>query len=396
MAGAPRPRARDIGLRIGLLPPGPTNSIVDVPSVRVGHATVWRDEPDPPAGRGIARTGVTVIVPHAIEDGFRYRFPAGVDVLNGAGEMTGFLTAREWGVIQTPIFLTSTLAVGRVYDAAVAIIGEAMPGSAEVFIPVVAECDDSGLSRPIPVQVGFDDVRAAVDAACTPDSGPVAMGAVGAGTGMRSFGLKGGIGSASRVVLPAHRASNEADDGAPKYTVGVLVLANFGQLDRLTLDGVRVGHALRSEGWPEAGASGSGDDQPGAEGSCIGVVATDAPLRGDQLERLARRVGLGLARVGSTAHHGSGEIFIAFSTGLLLPAGPGWAAGGDYASAIVGDEYLNPFFGAVVEATEEAVVDCLFAAETVTGRGGNVVPGLPIERTREILAAAGVLEEPTR
>ncbi|HLA16261.1 MAG TPA: P1 family peptidase [Candidatus Limnocylindrales bacterium] len=388
MAGTPRPRARDIGLRIGVLPPGPTNSIVDVPNVTVGHATVWRDEPDPPAGRGVARTGVTVVIPHTIEDGFRHRYPAGVDVLNGAGEMTGATAVREWGVIQTPIFLASTLAVGRVYDAAVAIIGEAMPRSAEVFIPVVAECDDGALSRPLPVQVSEGDVRAAVAAATGQASGPTAMGAVGAGTGMRCFELKGGIGSASRLVQPVHRWSESPSPDAASYTVGALLLANFGELGRLTIGGVPVGRTLRAEGWP--GVAG-GRERPGlrgAEGSCIGVVATDAPMSGRQLERLARRVGLGLARTGSTAHHGSGEISIAFSTGLRLPHAPSVP---ESDVRLVDDEYLDPFFAAVVEATEEAVIDCLFAAETVVGRNGSIVPGLPVDRTRELLEAAGAL-----
>jgi D-aminopeptidase len=390
MAGSPRPRARDIGLRIGLLPPGPTNSIVDVADVTVGHATVWRDEPGPPDGRGVARTGVTVISPHRIGDALQYRYPAGVAVLNGAGEMTGLLTVREWGAILTPIFLTSTLAVGRVYDAAVSILAEAEPAFDEVFIPVVAECDDSGLSDPIPVQVDADDVRAAVTDAGRSSAGPVAMGAVGAGTGMRCFELKGGIGSASRRVRPVHRWSEEPANDGPTYTVGVLVLANFGELGRLTIGGVMVGRILRNEGWP--GVAG-GRERPGvrgAEGSCIGVVATDAPLMGHQLERLARRVGLGLARAGSTAHHGSGEIFIAFSTGAPQPVRP---PGPEADVRQVGDEYLDPFFAAVVEATEEAVVDCLLAADTTTGRGGRVTPGLPIERTREILERAGALGE---
>ena len=391
MAGTPRPRARDIGLRIGLLPTGPTNSIVDVAHVTVGHATVWRDEPDPPDGRGVARTGVTVIVPHAIEDGFRYRYPAGVDVLNGAGEMTGAATIREWGVMQTPIFLTSTLAVGCVYDAAVAILGESMPGSAEVFIPVVAECDDSALSRPLPVQVSADDVRAAIVGATGQASGPVAMGAVGAGTGMRCFELKGGIGSASRVVRPVHRWSDEAAADASAYAVGVLLLANFGELGRLTIDGVHVGRVLRAEGWPGAGGGRERAGIRAAEGSCIGVVATDAPLSGRQLERLARRVGLGLARTGSTAHHGSGEMFVAFSTGIRRPHAPPAA---EVEVRLVDEEYLDPFFAAVVEATEEAVVDCLFAAETVVGRAGLIIPALPIERTGEILEAAGALRGP--
>jgi D-aminopeptidase len=388
MAGSPRPRARDLGLRIGLLPPGPTNTIVDVPSVAVGHATVWRDELEPPAGRGVARTGVTAILPGPLDRGLRDRVWAGADVLNGAGEMTGFATVREWGQLLTPILLTSTLAVGRVYDATVAILADAVPDYREVFIPLVGECDDSLLSDPVPVQVTEADVRAAIAAATGIDGGPVAMGAVGAGTGMRCFELKGGIGSASRVVQPVSRWSDRPADDAPAYSVGVLLLANFGELGRLTIDGVHVGRALRSDGWPEAGGGRERGGIRAAEGSCIGVVATDAPLAPRQLERLARRVGLGLARAGTTAHHGSGEMFVAFST-ATHPRHARPTAEEDLRS--VDDEYLDPFFAAVVEATEEAVVECLLAAETVTGRRGTVVPALPVDRTREILAAAGAL-----
>jgi D-aminopeptidase len=389
MAGSPRPRARDLGLRIGLLPPGPTNTIVDVAEVAVGHATVWRDEPEPPAGRGVARTGVTAILPGPLDRGLRERVFAGVEVLNGAGEMTGFATVREWGQLATPVLLTSTLAVGRVYDATVAILAEAVPEYREVFIPLVAECDDSVLSDPVPVQVDEADVRSAIAAAAGVEGGPVAMGAVGAGTGMRCFELKGGIGSASRVVQPVHRWSDHPGEDAPAYTVGVLLLANFGELGRLTIDGVRVGRTLRGEGWPAVGGGRERGGIRGAEGSCIGVVATDAPLAPRQLERLARRVGLGLARAGTTAHHGSGEMFVAFSTAARPRR---TAPGGDEDLRFVDDEYLDPFFAAVVEASEEAVVECLLAAETVTGRRGSVVPALPIDRTREILAAAGVLE----
>jgi D-aminopeptidase len=388
MAAGPRPRARDLGLRIGLLPPGPTNSIVDVPPVAVGHATIWRDEPAPPAGRGVARTGVTVILPGPLGDGLSDRLAAGVDVLNGAGEMTGAATIREWGHLMTPVVLTSTLAVGRVFDATVAILADAVGEFREVFIPVVSECDDSVLSEPIPVQVDEADVRAAFDAARGRGGGPIAMGAVGAGTGMRCFELKGGIGSASRVVQPVHRWSDRPAAEARQYTVGTLVLANFGELGRLTIDGVPVGRILRDDGWPGAGGGGERSGMRGAEGSCIGVVATDAPLMPGQLERLARRVGLGLARVGTTAHHGSGEMFLAFSTAAHPRLG---TASGEEDVRALDDEFLDPFFAAVVESTEEAVIECLLAAETVTGRQGTIVPALPVERTREILVDAGVI-----
>ncbi|HEX8940734.1 MAG TPA: P1 family peptidase [Candidatus Limnocylindrales bacterium] len=380
---AARGRARDLGLRIGLLPSGPTASIVDVPGVRVGHATVWRDEPPPPLGRGVARTGVTAILPAEPASLFHARVPAGGAVLNGAGEAIGLTGIREWGLLESPILLTSTLAIGRVYDATVELLTELDPaiGRDDVLIPCVAECDDARLNDARTVQVAAADVRAAVEGARGAEAGASPVGAVGAGTGMICCQLKGGIGSASRIV-PLGDAS---------WTVGVLVLANFGRLERLTVDGVRVGETLAVEGWPAAGlprgthlpgrAAARGEDQ----GSCIVVVATDAPLLGAQLERLARRAGLGLARVGSFAGHGSGEIFLACSTGLRVPrGGPALVE-----QRHVADEALDPLFAAVVEATEEAVLDSLVAADTVTGRDGATVPALPLERTVELLRAAG-------
>jgi D-aminopeptidase len=399
-----RRRPRELGLRIGLLPTGPTNSIVDVAHVSVGHATVWRDEPPPPDGRGIARTGVTAIVPFDGYGLFDDRVAAGTAVLNGAGAAIGRSGIEEWGVIETPIFLTSSMAIGRVYDSAVALLhrSEAVRGRGEAIMPVVAECDDGFLDQGFPIQVEERDVLAAFDDAAGPEAGPVAGGAVGAGTGMRAFGLKGGIGSSSRVVAPRHRWSGGADaDAETPYTVGALVLANYGELARLTIDGVRVGEVLAAEGWPSAGIG--GDDEGaaetarlaavapvarGADGSCIVVVATDAPLLPGQLRRLAVRAGLGLARTGSIAHHGSGEIFLSFSTGLRVQRGRPQAL---RTLEHIDDEYLDSFFGAVVEATEEAAIDAIFRADTVHGRDGHVVPALPVGRTLELLASAGRL-----
>jgi D-aminopeptidase len=396
-----RPRARELGVRIGIMPPGPTNSIVDVSAVAVGHRTVWRDEPSPPDGRGIARTGVTAIVPFGGYQLFRERVPAGVAVLNGAGVAIGRSGIEEWGVLETPIFLTSSMAIGRVYDAAVSALmaSELVSGGGDPCMPVVAECDDGFLNLSFPVQVDEADVHGAMAAAVGAEAGPVRSGAVGAGTGMRAFGLKGGIGSASRRVAPAHRWAEIAlPPGEDAYTVGALVLANYGELDRLTIDGVRVGEVLLAEGWPAAGLHGTASRMPaearmtaearGADGSCIVVVATDAPLLPHQLRRLAVRAGLGLARTGSIAHHGSGEIFLAFSTGLRIPRGSGDPL---HRVAYVDDEYLDPIFGAVVEATEEAAIDSIFTADTVVGRAGRGVPGLPIGRTLELLRAAGRL-----
>ena len=357
-----RLRARELGIEIGFLPTGPTNTITDVPGVLVGHTTVWRDEPDPPAGRGVARTGVTVIVPHGVGDVFRTPVPAGVAVLNGAGELTGTIELREWGLLETPIVLTATMQVGRAYDALVEAMCAADPecGLTRVVIPVVGECDDSWLNDARRVQITTDDVRAAL-AAATADAVP--LGVVGAGTGMITCGYKGGIGSASRVLA----------DGS---VVGVLALSNWGEAHRLVVDGVPVGRSLVTEaaGGRAAGAGGP----PDPAGSCLVVVATDIPFGSRTLERLATRCGLGLARCGSTAHHGSGEIFVAFST----------AATPDAALDTDG-ERLDECFGAVVEATEEALIDALFAATAVTGRAGRTVAGLPVDTVLAALRAAG-------
>jgi len=207
---------------------------------------------------------------------------------------------------------------------------------------------------------------------------------------MICYELKGGIGTASRLVQPIDRRASwataerrRASAAGPTYTVGALAMTNFGRIERLTIDGVRVGETLVAEGWPDAGVR-----RDRERGSCIVVIATDAPLLGPALERLARRAGLGLARTGSVAGHGSGDIFLAFSTGVRIPRGSARAL---WTVELVDDEYLDPFFGAVVDATEAAVIDSLFRADTVEGRDGHVVPGLPVDRTLGLLAAAGRL-----
>jgi D-aminopeptidase len=344
------PRLREHGISLGRLQPGVLNAITDVAGVAVGHVTVWRDEPDPPDGRGVARTGITAVLPRSLPALLSEPVPAGAAVLNGAGEMTGFIQVSEWGVIDSPVYLTSTHAVGRVYDGAVAAAVAADPsvGVDDVVIPLVAECDDSRLSEARVVQVEAADVGRAVEAA---SPGPVPEGAVGAGTGMTAFGYKAGIGTVSRL-LPSGG------------TVGVLVLANFGVRHQLRIDGVGIGEAFGGGGGPGGG-------------SCIAVVATDVPLSAHGLGRVARRAGLGLARTGSVAHHGSGEIFIAFSTGAAQEPVPG--------------DVLNEAFAATVEATEEAVLNALWAAPDVEGRAGRIVPGIPHDAVLELLAAHGSL-----
>jgi D-aminopeptidase len=331
------PRARDLGIRIGQLPTGPTNSVLDVAGVGLGHATVHRDEPS------VARTGVSCLL--LAEDAYRRPVPAGGAVLNGAGECTGFLTAQEWGSAETPVYLTSTMQLGRVYDAACVIELERDTEVAEdVVIPIVGECDDSHLNDCRRMQLTHDDVRAAHVAAFASRgaTAPPDEGAVGAGTGMSCLGFKGGIGTASRVTAGGH-------------TVAVLLLTNFGSRDQLRVDGVPVGRLLPPP--PSAPAK--------PAGSCIGVVVTDAPVDAASCQRLARRVGLGLARAGSVATHGSGEIFLAFGTGMRLDR--------DQAPdrSVLGGRALDPLFAAVVEAAEESVLNSMFGAPTTVGRDGN-------------------------
>ena len=337
-------RLRDHGLRIGEFEAGPRNSITDVEGVTVGHVTVRRDEPDPPDGRGVARTGVTAIVPGSLDGLVRTPIRAGTAVLNGAGELTGSIQIAEWGCIETPVYLTSTMAVGRIYDGAVAaaVASDPSVGTENFVIPVVGECDDGWLNDARTVQVEAQDVSRALGKA----GKDVEEGAVGAGTGMICFGWKGGIGTASRVVGGA--------------AVGVLALTNFGAPKQLRIDGVPVGRLLEQP-------------PPGREtpaGSCIVVIATDAPLGGHSLTRLARRAGLGLGRTGSVGHHGSGEIFVALST-----------AQGPEAQ----DFDRNAFFAAAVDATEESVLNSLWAAEDVEGRAGRIIRALPREPVLELL-----------
>jgi D-aminopeptidase len=358
------PRVADLGIRIGRLPSGPTDSVLDVPEAGMGHSTVWRDEPAPPEGRGVARTGVTVIDPGG--NPFRFPIPAGGAVLNGAGECTGFLSAAEWGLIESPIFLTSTMQLGRVYDAACELLmaEDDGIGNPDVIIPVVAECDDSFLSDPRRMQVSRNDVARALAEARDSEGSfiPPAEGAVGSGTGMSCLGFKGGIGTSSRLI----------PDGS---TVGVVVMTNFGERARLTVDGVPIGQLLTA---PSTTAS----PAPPA-GSCIVVVLTDGPLDAAACSRLARRAGLGLARTGSTAAHGSGEIFLCAATGLRAPRGQ------VSSERPVSGSALNAYFEAVVDATETAVLNSLLQAPTVTGHLGNTSEGLPSDEVVRLLKAHG-------
>ncbi len=364
----PRPRIRDLGVRPGVLPTGPLNAITDVEGVRVGHRTIVR---------GVAvRTGVTAILSHG-GDLFHDKTPAAVYVGNGFGKAAGFLQVAELGNLEAPIVLTNTLSVGRAVEAVVAWT-LARPGNEDVrsVNAVVGETNDGHLNDIRGMHVSRDDVWAAIDDA---EGGAVAEGSVGAGTGTRAFGWKGGIGTASRR-LP---------ESLGGHTVGVLVQTNFGGV--LTVDGARVGEALGRYSFHDqlAGAA-VGEAPEGDPGSCMIVVATDAPLLSRNLERIARRAVLGLARTGSFLSNGSGDFVIAFSTRTLRPVGrtPGGSPSPRQVEVLPNDA-MSPLFLATVEAVEEAVLNSLTRATTVRGRDGHVAEAIPIERLREALAAAG-------
>ena len=351
-----RPRIRDLGVKPGVLTPGPENAITDVGGVRVGHRTIIE-------GNSI-RTGVTAVVPHS-GNLFLQKVPAAVHVGNGFGKAAGFLQVEELGNLETPIILTNTLAVGTAVDA---VVGWtlARPGNENVrsVNAVVGETNDGWALNDIRARrVRPEDVVAAIEAA---KSGPVPEGSVGAGTGTVAFGWKGGIGTSSRR-LPAALGG---------WTVGALVQTNFGGL--LTIDGVRVGERLGRFSFREelAAAPGTGD------GSCMIVLATDAPLSARNLERLSKRAMLGLARTGSFVGNGSGDFVIAFSTRNLVPYDPKETL---RRVEELENDAMDPLFLAVVECVEEAVYNSLTRATTVTGAGGRTVEAIPIDRLRELL-----------
>ncbi len=349
-----RPRIRDLGVRPGILPPGKWNAITDVAGVRVGHATMIEGDS--------VRTGVTAILPHG-GNLFQSKVPAAVYVGNGFGKAAGFLQVRELGNLETPIVLTNTLSVGTAVEAVVAWTLE-QPGNEEVrsVNAVVGETNDGHLNDIRGRRVSAKDVRAAIAAA---GAGAVAEGSVGAGTGTIAFGWKGGIGTSSRV-LPAKL-------GGYAYTVGALVQSNFGGI--LTIDGVRVGEKLGKYDFQE--------DLAASAGSCMIVLATDAPLSSRNLERLARRAVLGLARTGSYMANGSGDFVIAFSTANLVPYEPKRPV---HVIEDLENDAMSPLFLAAVESVEEAVYNSLTRATTVTGYRGAKVEALPIERLKALLA----------
>jgi D-aminopeptidase len=361
-----RCRARDLGIRVGRYKPGRWNALTDVAGVKVGHSTIIRGAAGPlKVGKGPVRTGVTAILPNS-GNVFAERVVGGGFILNGAGEVSGMTQLLEWGLIETPIFLTNTLSVGAVSDAAVSWMVERFPGIGgehDVIIPLVGECDDSWLNDIAGRHVRNEHV---VEALRTASDGPIAEGNVGGGTGMITCDFKAGIGTSSRK-LP------EALGG---YTVGVLVMSNFGVMRQLRVGGLPVGEVLEARY----------KTVPRRErnyGSIIAVIATDAPLSTHQLSRLAKRAALGIGRVGSTAMHGSGEIVLAFSTANQVPRETRKMV---YRMKVLLDQRLDPLYEAVIEATEEAILNALCMARDMDGANGNVSRALPLADVKELVA----------
>jgi D-aminopeptidase len=362
---SPKPRARDLGIPLEGSP-GLFNAITDVFGVEVGHTTLIAGEGSLVVGQGPIRTGVTAILP-----GGKTYDPvfAGWYALNGNGEMTGTTWVEESGFLETPVTITNTHSVGVVRDAVVAWMSrhgffDPISRSGLFWLmPVVAETYDGVLNDINGFHVKPEHVFATLEGAA---SGPVAEGNVGGGTGMICHGFKGGIGTASREVVIDHTI----------YTVGVLVQANYGSRQDLTIAGVPVGQEI-----PDLLPELNFGEGAAKDGSIIGVVATDAPLLPHQLKRLARRAPLGISRVGGFGANTSGDIFLAFST-----ANPGAAQRHEKRSlAMLPNDFLDPLLKATVQATEEAILNALIAAETIRGRDGNLVHALPHERLQTIL-----------
>lgn len=361
-----KPRLRDLGITVGTMPTGAYNAVTDVAGVRVGHRTVVEGES--------VRTGVTAVIP--VEGtAFSQMPPAAIQVLNGAGEMTGRSQVDEYGLLESPVMITNTLSVGTVHRGVIEWLRSKEPtiGAIHFSIPVVAETYDGFLNDIAGQHVTEQHVFEALESAT---SGPVAEGCVGGGTGMMLYGFKGGIGTSSRVV--------EIED--TPYTVGVLVQGNYGVRELLLVDGVPVGREIQDLR-PERGTE---LPAPPRDGSIIVVIATDAPFTDRQLARLCRRGMLGLGMIGATATHGSGDILIAFSNhpDVLVDR---FSTEPVLTAPHINDRRIDPFFQATVEATAEAVLNAMVAAEDTTGFNGNRAYALPHDRLVEIMRKYGRL-----
>jgi D-aminopeptidase len=361
-----RPRCRELGIEIGIFPPGEYNAITDVAGVKVGHSTIWRGEGKLVIGEGPVRTGVTVILPHD-SNTIKNPLEAASYVFNGAGTTTSLACVDEYGLLETPILLTNTLSVGTAYNALVRYIVENYiegPDDRSWFAPVVGETCDGFLNDIHGLHVRVEHVYEAIKAA---SSGPVAEGAVGAGTGVRTCNFKAGIGTSSRVLKLE----------SSEFTIGVLVQSNVP--GTLVVDGVPVGKELGVV---------DRELRSSQQGSIMGIIATDLPLDSRQLKRLAARCTLGMARIGVSGSHGSGDFFIAFSTTYR----PGTSQGQElfYRPRRIKDEnFLTPAFAATADAVEEAILNSIFKAVTVVGRDGNTVSELDLEKTLEIMRKYG-------
>ncbi len=359
-----------IPFRVGFYPPGPLDGITDVPGVAVAHVTKVEGTE--------VRTGATAVLPNG--DPWNHKVSAYALAFNGNGEMTGTHWINEAGYLETPIVLTDTLDIGRADDGVISWMIKQHPQIGvrdDVPLPVVAECDDQLLNDIQARVIGPQDIVNLLDSA---RAGQFARGSVGAGTGMKAFGFKAGIGSASRV-LPKELGG---------YTVGVLVNDNTGSTrEQLTIDGVHVGEALRNEYKMTFPKPVSLHGRM-ASGSIIIVVATNAPLDSRQLRAIALRAGMGMSRTGLTSDVGSGDLFVAFSTGYTFERTASYRISAPAAQIVEDTSVLNALYRATAEATESAIYDALFNAKTMMGRGGVTVYGLPVDRVLQMLHAGGV------
>ena len=360
-----RPRVRELGIEIGVIPTGDRNTISDVKGVKVGHCTLIRGEGELVPGKGPVRTGVTAVIPHP-GNIYKEKVPAASFVMNGYGKSVGLIQVEEFGVLETPIILTSTLCTWKAADALVQYMldqNEDIGVTTGSVNPVVMECNDSYLNDLRGRHVEAEHVFEALEKA----SDEFELGSVGAGTGMVAFEFKGGIGTSSRVV----------DVEGEEFTVGSLVLSNFGRREDLTINGVPVGLLLRDYGHRKLRT----------KGSIIMLVATDAPLTHRQLKRLARRAIIGLARAGGKSYNGSGDIVLAFSIGYRIPHYGKEKIRVD----VLKDSLMNSLFAAAIESVEEAIIDSLFTSETMEGRDHHVVDAIPSEKVVDILKSRKAL-----
>lgn len=362
-----RPTMRELGIRLGRFRTGIHNAITDVKGVRVGHSSMVEQERTVPGTKekGFVCTGVTAIIPSSKI--FNRRLSAGGYILNGVGEMSGLTQVQELGWLESPIMLTNSHSVGSVHSGVIQYLSSKIPRlglNTDVVIPVVGEADDSYLND---VRVGINGVRSAIEAIQNAKTGPVAQGSIGAGTGMITFDFAGGIGTSSRVI--------EIEEGL--FTIGVLVMSNFGHVENLTMAGKVIGKDLEP-------LFQNLERRSHSDGSIIVVIATDIPLLSSQLNRVAKRAALGLGRTGSIAASTSGEIIISFSTANTAPR-PTKDSSKFINLKCISDAHINPVYEATIEATEEAVMNAIFCSNGARGRNDRFSPALPVEKAIESL-----------